>query len=461
MLKVLSQARTPAYDATETREDQPWSEVPKTLTHWTGALGYEGVSTVADLTREQRLGIAQHTLLGDPGAESWRALLFFPVVNPETSDLNEGALLAVISGRGGQADIPQSALASARNVADELLQDEFTEQDATLPFDEMSMWGVADGAEKEADENESETQPPATQPTSQPMKSTTDPVELEGVEMLRTPEDFVDVKDVQLDPDSDRYAGTVRGYYASFGNADVDEDRFAPDAFNQSLERMGPDADRQRIKHLHMHRADQWLGEPHILKPDDHGLLFETRILDTDLGSDVMMGYKEDIFEHSVGFLRMGEEQLEDGTTLITKARLFEGSTVPWGANPLTPTVGVKSYGTVDAAIEDLQEKVDTIRRLLREGMSPATKHGLELTARQVEAALKQLSLREDEVVGGLHVKVYGESASVEEQETKAGTEFDEQEDEAEAVKLSSVNLFPSDDEPDDSSEPKFFPTDE
>jgi len=117
----LSEARTPEYDGTETSD---WSEVSKDLSDTVDAVGIDAES-VSDLSGEQKQAIAEHTLLGDPDAESWRELFFFPVVNPNTGDLNENALDAVRGGRGAQADIPEDTYESAESVARNLLAEEF------------------------------------------------------------------------------------------------------------------------------------------------------------------------------------------------------------------------------------------------------------------------------------------------------------------------------------------------
>jgi len=131
---VLSEARTPTYDGTET---QSWADVSKDLSDWVDALGVDAES-VADMTQAQKQTVADHTLLGDPDADSWGDLRFFPVVNPNTSNLNRGALVAVLSGRGAQADIPESSLESARSVAEGLLDEEFESDNSGHMDEEMS-----------------------------------------------------------------------------------------------------------------------------------------------------------------------------------------------------------------------------------------------------------------------------------------------------------------------------------
>jgi hypothetical protein len=80
------------------------------------------------MTAEQKATVAEHTLLGDAEAETWQELSYFPVVNPNTGNLNRGALMAVLSGRGSQANIPEGTLESARSVASELMESEFDEE---------------------------------------------------------------------------------------------------------------------------------------------------------------------------------------------------------------------------------------------------------------------------------------------------------------------------------------------
>lgn len=125
---ILQEARTPEFDSTETSEEQRWGDVSKDLSDVTDALGIDADS-VAEMTDDQRQEIASLTLLGDPDADTWRELFFFPVVNPSTGDLNEGGLNAVRGGRGESADIPDSTYASAEAEAERLLADNFDDYD--------------------------------------------------------------------------------------------------------------------------------------------------------------------------------------------------------------------------------------------------------------------------------------------------------------------------------------------
>ena len=131
----LGEARTPAYDGTESAD---WSEVSKDLSDVTSAVGIDA-ETVDDLSGEQKQAIADHTLLGDPEADVWNELFFFPVVNPSNQNLNENALDAVRGGRGAQADIPEDTYDSAEEMARNLLAEEFDREfESMAEFSDLS-----------------------------------------------------------------------------------------------------------------------------------------------------------------------------------------------------------------------------------------------------------------------------------------------------------------------------------
>jgi len=133
IMAILSTARTPKYAGTETIS---WADVGKTIDDYVN--GYfkhsnktkpdDFVKRVADMPAEVKNWIASKSLLGDPQAEDGANLVFFPVVNPGTNKLNAGALRAVLSGRGAQADIPDAAKKSAQTKARGLLDKEFKKE---------------------------------------------------------------------------------------------------------------------------------------------------------------------------------------------------------------------------------------------------------------------------------------------------------------------------------------------
>lgn len=96
-------------------------------TSWEGpTLGDFGAKGLwQDLGASEKARIANHFLLGGSGADDFGELKL-PVVNPKTGKLNEGALRAVIGGRGAQVKgVPAEQLSSARKKAYSLLNSEF------------------------------------------------------------------------------------------------------------------------------------------------------------------------------------------------------------------------------------------------------------------------------------------------------------------------------------------------
>jgi len=187
--------------------------------------------------------------------------------------------------------------------------------------------------------------------------------------------------------DVDMSTNTVTGYYASFGNVDMDKDAFVQGAFEESIQEWGPTGE-QRITHLNQHKVDEPLGTPEVLKEDDFGLYFETPIPDTRLGEDVLKLYQAGVYEHSVGFRRVGEEQRDDGVTLITKAQLWEGSNVTWGANSETPFEGFKSAASAASSIADQILRLESV---LKEGLTEATAYQIEMGLSQLHTKIERL----------------------------------------------------------------------
>ena len=130
---ILSTARNPKYKGTETIS---WADVGKTIGDYVqGYFKHSGKSKpddfskrISDMPTEVKNWIASKSLLGDSAAEDGANLVFFPVVNPGTDKLNAGALRAVLSGRGAQADISDAAKKSAQTKARSLLDKEFNKE---------------------------------------------------------------------------------------------------------------------------------------------------------------------------------------------------------------------------------------------------------------------------------------------------------------------------------------------
>jgi hypothetical protein len=129
---VRQTARTPNYDGTSSGEwnDPSFSDcVAGYYKHHTDAPRPDDeVNEVGDAPQALKDWTASLSLLGNGNADNYRELSMFMVVNPDTLELHEGALDAVISGRGEQAEIPDEAKRSAQRKAYELLNREFNRE---------------------------------------------------------------------------------------------------------------------------------------------------------------------------------------------------------------------------------------------------------------------------------------------------------------------------------------------
>jgi hypothetical protein len=130
-------SRKPSYSDVEKTS---WGDVSKSLENYLE--GYYKLSRalkpedapkdVSEMSSAAKRWISSKTLLGDAKAKDSDNLIFFPVVNPLTNKLNEGALRAVLSGRGAQAKISGGAKSSAQSMAESLLNSEFGKKETKM-----------------------------------------------------------------------------------------------------------------------------------------------------------------------------------------------------------------------------------------------------------------------------------------------------------------------------------------
>lgn len=149
--------------------------------------------------------------------------------------------------------------------------------------------------------------------------------------------------------DVDTEKRTIVAYVSKFGNVDLDGDMMMPGCYRKSIVERGKSGTNE-LFHLSNHRRqpEYVLSKP-IFEEDSFGLKMTSTILETTHGSDIIKAYNEGIInQHSVMFtVPNGKWRAvgEDATsyTEIQEAKLYEGSTVLWGANPETPTLEVKN----------------------------------------------------------------------------------------------------------------------
>jgi HK97 family phage prohead protease len=159
----------------------------------------------------------------------------------------------------------------------------------------------------------------------------------------------------------------VTGYAAKFGNVDLHGDMIMPGAFSKTIKERGVNG-KNEIWFLHDHDSSKPLGKPQVLKEDSFGLYFEAKIVDTEIGEDILKLYEEGLInQHSIGFSTIKEEKVEPKNKNpyyeIQEVKLYEFSSVLWAANPDTPFLGLKS---LDA--KDLSDRFEKLYKMLRKG---------------------------------------------------------------------------------------------
>lgn len=175
-------------------------------------------------------------------------------------------------------------------------------------------------------------------------------------------------------------------YYSAFGNVDSDGDVIVPGAFTKTLKENGPNA-KNRIWHLFNHSTEKPIAKPFEMMEDGFGLKSRVKMPNTTLGNDTYELYKEGhITEHSIGFQTI-KSQAKSGYNEINEIKLFEGSSVLWGANANTPTVGVKSQ--VKSVLVDEMGK--TIKSLRNGHFTDETFELLELKLKQLQQYLAEM----------------------------------------------------------------------
>jgi len=181
--------------------------------------------------------------------------------------------------------------------------------------------------------------------------------------------------------DIDVKNGIVTGYFSQFGEVDSDGDMIVKGAFSKSIMENGPESQKQRIVHLYQHDVSKPLGKPYMLKEDEYGLYFESKIVETSYGQDVLKLYEAGVInEHSIGFVTV-KGQPKEGYMEIQEVKLFEGSTVTFGANENTPFTGFKNMDK-----ESATEQVRRLTKAVRNGtFTDETFHLLEIQLKQLE----------------------------------------------------------------------------
>ncbi len=186
--------------------------------------------------------------------------------------------------------------------------------------------------------------------------------------------------------DVDKSSRTVQVYFSKFNNKDLDGDIILPGAFTKTIAERGPRG-KNEIFHLFNHRADlsNVLGKPKELIEDAYGLKATTTLINTKEADAVLEGYDSGIYnQHSIGFsvIKWQSNEMAKAMELV-ELKLYEGSTVLWGANPETPflgfTKGLKDIDDtrIDEYVNDMWANYEEVYRLEKKGVLSADFVGL------------------------------------------------------------------------------------
>ncbi len=206
-------------------------------------------------------------------------------------------------------------------------------------------------------------------------------------------------KDLTVDAvkDVDEKSGMVTGYFSVFDVKDSDNDIVIHGAFKKTLRENGPESARPRILHLFQHDPYKVISKPTILKEDKHGLYFESKISETSLGKDVLLLYRDKVLtEHSIGYQVVKREVDErQETQKLTELKLWEGSTVSWGANMDALVQTVKSEGAPDQKTWDyLIQKLSALETAIKGSYTDDTARSLEIHFNQIKQLVLSLAVR-------------------------------------------------------------------
>lgn len=200
---------------------------------------------------------------------------------------------------------------------------------------------------------------------------------------------------------------TVAGYFAEFNSLDHDGDIILPGAMDKSIEERGPNGSNQ-IMHLLQHDSWRPLGKPNVLRSDSKGLYFETNMPDTTIGIDTIKLYAAGVYnEHSIGYQVLQwemkyDEAKDEQIRLLKEIKLWEGSTVTWGANENTPFTGFKDLAVKNKPemIDRLAERMEKLQKALADNkFSQDTITQIQYELQVVTKIIKSLDRNEEPII--------------------------------------------------------------
>lgn len=165
---------------------------------------------------------------------------------------------------------------------------------------------------------------------------------------------------------------------------DHDGDLIASTAYNKTIKESGP-----KGSDLIYWLTDHWPDTDHVAgKVVELGMVGKYlqavgTTINTVKGRDVLLMYEEGIIkQHSVGFIPVRTERAKDHR-VIHEIKLYEGSSVLWGANSNTGTVSV---GKTLMSADECAAEMDLLVKAIRHGKYSDESFGLlEIRLKQIQ----------------------------------------------------------------------------
>lgn len=238
---------------------------------------------------------------------------------------------------------------------------------------------------------------------------------------------FKDLSDTMVVKDVDMSKRIVTGLYNTYNYFDSDYDVILPGAATKSINERGPLSQSvAKIKHLLFHDWTKLPGKIKVLEEKTltvqnrkvQGIYFETEMMETQDGIDTLINYQNEVYDnHSIGFRFLDGEWVDSeaenwdqilGTLLNPdkaeeagfmylwkEIKLYEGSTVAFGANDLTPFLGVKSTDKIGTQLK-LQARLSTLLSQTKSGkQSDEMLQSFEMQILQIKQIIHELFSKE------------------------------------------------------------------
>lgn len=203
--------------------------------------------------------------------------------------------------------------------------------------------------------------------------------------------------------DVDMMKKTVKAVWSRMYNTDLDRDIIVPEAYTKTIAECGP-AGKNMIWSLVDHNASfkSALGKPKELFVDGDKLVAVTKIVDTQIGEDMIKMYNEGLInQHSIGFATVKSEMDNaTDTRTIKELKLYEGSAVLWGANPDTPTLEMMKSAEPAKIKKNLTDRLSKLAKAFRHGtFTDETFSLMEIEIEQIKQQIEAITTQPAQAV--------------------------------------------------------------